>query len=173
MKQLRTVAGVVVFAVTIGACAGGETAEETTPSAPGASVSASTAEPSAIEISNYELTMDRMRRWMTAARNLGTAAENDPTLEPPDADEVSYSQMIAWYEQNPTAREALRSAGITPRDFVLTTLAYMQAGMTYAVLGMSKEAKIPEGQSGRNVEFVRANQAELERLAREMGMADP
>ena len=172
MREMRAFTGVVAVLIMTGACGGDRPADETSPETGTAPVSPTAAEPSAAEISNYELTMDRMRRWMTAARNLEAAAQNDPTLEPPDVDEVSYSEMIAWYEQHPTAREALRSAGIGPRDFVLTTLAYMQAGMTHAMMGLSEDGTVPEGQNARNVEFVRTNQAELERLAREMGIAD-
>lgn len=173
MHELRTVAGIVIVALTIGACAGGESANETSTASDAVPTTApSGSDPTPAEISNYELTMDRMRQWMTASRNLAAAAENEPSLEPPDADEASFSQMIAWYEQHPAARQALRGAGIAPRDFVLTTLAYVQAGMTHAIMGMSKDVTLPEGQSGRNVEFVRTHQADLERLAREMGMTD-
>jgi hypothetical protein len=64
----------------------------------------------------------------------------------------------------------LKENGLTAEDYVLITAAYIQAAMTQGLLEVSPEAKVPEGQSSRNVEFLRANRAEIERIMRDAGM---
>jgi len=131
------------------------------------------ADPTAVEISNYELTMDGMRRYAGAIKWFSAMSEEDSSIlaamSSGSANE-STAQMIARIESSPVAMRVLRENGLTAEDYVLITAAYIQAAMTQGLIEASPEAKIPEGQSSRNIEFLRANRAEIERIMRDAGM---
>ena len=67
----------------------------------------------------------------------------------------------------PMAR-ALKSAGLTPREYAKFMMAMLQAGMVY---GFSKGnvdyAKLPAGINPENVKFIAAHKAELDALQQE------
>ena len=127
----------------------------------------SSAEPTMEEISNYPLDMDKMRKWAATLRYLGEAAQSDSTAA--DAarmgNDESTAQTIAKLERNASARAALRKAGWNAKDYVWTTAAYLQAGMTQGVLASTPGAKVPAGQSMKNVEFLRAHAKEIDQIA--------
>ncbi|MGK2962930.1 MAG: hypothetical protein ACSLFK_12385, partial [Gemmatimonadaceae bacterium] len=127
----------------------------------------------AVDISNYELTMDRMRKYAGAIKGFSAMSEEDSSIlaamSSGSANE-STAQMIARIESSPVAMRVLRENGLTAADYVWITAAYIQAAMTQGLLEASPEAKVPEGQSSKNVEFLRANRAEVERILRDAGM---
>jgi hypothetical protein len=131
----------------------------------------SNAEPTAEDISNYPLDMDKMRKWATTMKYLGEAAQSDSTIG--DAARMgnneSTNQTIARLEANATTRAALRKAGWSAKDYVWTTAAFLQAGMMQGVLASTKDAKLPAGHSPKNIEFLRAHQREIDKLGEEMG----
>ena len=134
----------------------------------------SAAEPTATDISKYELDMDKMRRYAAAIKGFsaipptdtaGMSGLNMSTTE-------STAQTIAKLESHPVARRVLSQAGLSAREYVWITAAYFQAAMTQGLLQVSPTTKIPEGQSRRNVDFLLANKAELESLMKDAGMKD-
>ncbi len=138
-----------------------------------ASSPATAAEPTAIDISNYLLDMDKMRKYAGAIKGLSSLSNADSTvlaaMSSGSANE-STSQMIARIESSPVAMQVLRENGLTPRDYIWITAAYIQAAMTQGMLEANGEANVPAGQSTKNVEFLKANRAELERIMKDAGM---
>ena len=80
------------------------------------------------------------------------------------------SESIATIERNDFVTDVLKRAGTTPKDFVMTIAAYLQAATTSAALDADPNARIPAGQNTDNVEFVRAHRAEIDRIMREAGL---
>lgn len=72
--------------------------------------------------------------------------------------ELPSQMLIAKLESNPIVMRELRKAGLSAKDYVWTSLAYLQAGM------MAPNAEVAQGENPQNVEFVTANQAELVKL---------
>ncbi len=64
----------------------------------------------------------------------------------------------------------LSENGLTPRDYIWITAAYIQAAMTQTMLESNAQAQVPAGQSTANVEFLKANRAELQRMMKDAGM---
>ncbi len=131
------------------------------------------ADPTAVDISNYELTMDRMRRYAAAIKGFSAMSEEDSSIlaamSSGSANE-STAQMIARIESSPVAMRVLKENGLTAQDYVWITAAYIQAAMTQGLLEASPQAQVPDGQSSRNVEFLRANRVEIELILRDAGM---
>lgn len=175
MSRFRPLA--VIAALALAACTAKD-AKQTSSAASAtgdtpvvATAPASSAEPTAEDISNYPLDMDKMRKWAATMKYLGEVAQSDPTVG--DAvrmgNNESTAQTIAKLEANPKTRDALRRAGWSARDYVWTTAAYLQAGMTQGVLASTPGAKVPAGQSMKNVEFLRAHAKEIDQIASDVG----
>jgi hypothetical protein len=130
-------------------------------------------EPSANDVSNYELNMDRMRKWVAAMKGFAAEAKRDSTAASAMAmdQNASTAQLVANLERHPLAKRVLSQAGLSARDYVWTTAAYMQAAMTAGVMQMPG-AKAPEGMNMKNVEFVKAHNAELEAMMRQAGLQE-
>jgi hypothetical protein len=128
-------------------------------------------EPTANDVSNYELNMDRMRRWVAAMKGFAAEAERDSAAAEAMAmdQNASTAQLVARLESHPLAKRVLSQAGLSARDYVWTTAAYMQAAMTAGLMQMPN-AKAPEGMNMKNVEFVKAHNAELEAMMRQAGI---
>ena len=172
----RTVA--TLLATSLAGCSAGSDADtpaatDSSPATTGIEVSASP-EPTAVDISNYELDMDKMRRYAAAIKGFTAISPADTAGMSGlnmSSDE-STAQTIAKLESHPAARRVLSQAGLSAREYVWITAAYLQAAMTQGLLQASPTAKIPAGQSRRNVDFLVANKAEIESIMKDAGMKD-
>ena len=181
MRSLRPRnAAYLLLTLSLAGCSGGSDADNAASTGVGSSTAAipvttaSAAEPTAIEISNYELDMDKMRRYAAAIKGFSAIAQTDTGeisgLNMSNGE--STAQTIARIEAHPAARRVLSQAGLTAREYVWITAAYLQAAMTQGLLQVNPAAKVPEGQSRRNVDFLVANKAELESIMKDAGMKD-
>jgi hypothetical protein len=125
-------------------------------------------------ISAYTFTMPKYRQFMNAMLNLGQAAQADPSLGDAleNSGDLSIDQLTARYNSVPSVKAAITKAGMTPRELALAQGAFLQAGMSY---GLMKQMKLsPDsvvkvtGVSRANLEFFRANEAEINRMSKEM-----
>jgi hypothetical protein len=128
-------------------------------------------EPTANDISNYKLDMDKMRKYSAAIRGFATIAKTDSSAADAMSSKANEStvQMIAKLEGNPTAMRVLNQAGLSARDYVWITAAWLQAAMTHGAMEANPNAKLPEGQNPQNVQFIREHKAELEAMTRDIG----
>ena len=129
-----------------------------------ASPAAAAAEPTAKEVSDYRLDMDKMRKFTIAMRGFAEAARTDSTaaMGMSAGSGATTAQMISRLESHPLARNVLREAGLSAEDYVWITAAWLQAAMTAGSLEASPDAKMPEGQNPQNLEFLKANKAQIE-----------
>ena len=126
-------------------------------------------EPTANDIADYRLDMDKMKKYSAAMKGLAALAKTDSAASGAmgtHANETT-AQTIARIESSPAAVRVLKDVGLTPRDFVWITAAWLQAAMTQAVLESSPQSKLPPGQNPQNVEFLRAHRAELEAMTKD------
>lgn len=113
---------------------------------------------------NYEITSDVFRKWKRAQlaldRALGRAQSRSlktsiigqrPTRE-------AIERSVARIEGNARAKRAIEQAGMSPRHYVVATVALFQA--TRGIDPISGEAF--RGVPSRNVEFARRNRDEID-----------
>ncbi len=113
---------------------------------------------------NYEITSDVFRKWKRAQlaldRELGRTRSRAlkaaiigtrPTRE-------AIERSVARLEENSRAKRAVEQAGMSPRHYVVATVALFQA--TRGIDPITGEAF--RGVPARNVEFARQNRAEIE-----------
>ncbi len=179
MKIRQPRATLVLAGFTLLACTAKDASQNATAdtsagvAASPAATSAQAGEPTANDISNYTLDMDKMRKWANAMKGLAAVARTDSDAAAAmeaGSDNESTAQTIARIESNPVGRNVLRQANLSARDYVMITAAYLQAGMTEGLLSSNPQAKLPEGQNPKNVEFYKAHKTELEQMAKGMGM---
>lgn len=124
------------------------------------------------DVRSYTLDMDKMKRYARAAKILGEESQSNPSVViDVNVGNEPISASIATIERNEMVTDALKRAGTTPREFVMTMAAYLEAASTSAALDADPNARVPAGQNADNVEFVRAHRAELDQLMKDAGLS--
>lgn len=115
---------------------------------------------------HYPLTMARVQAFYDAQLNLIRAAVRNPKLG--DAVETDASEpaakTIARLEAQPEIKKALAKAGLTPQQYVYTSIAYMSAafGVLYQ---QNAHGKLDKAYDADNVAFFKAHKATLDAMA--------
>ena len=127
--------------------------------------------PAEAELGSYLLTMDNTKKLAKAFENLDAAIKADPALEAKydrdaeadDSNGQTADGIIAKFQQDPAARRAFESAGISIRDGVLTMIALTQAAAgDYLV---KQGAQPPPEWPPANLKFYQQNRDELAKLS--------
>jgi hypothetical protein len=133
---------------------------------------------------SYTLTMDKLRKVKQAALNLAAFVKAHPDAEKrygdlSNDDAKTFDDQIRQIESIPPFKQAIVAAGLTPRDYLLTSMTFFQAGLTAAMQDAAVKANqkvpaLPYNVNPANVSFVRAHKAEIEqlKLGEEMAAAD-
>jgi hypothetical protein len=75
----------------------------------------------------YEITSDRYRQWEAARRALRAERISlSMRLDPLRVTEAEIQRAVSFFERNGRARRIIEQAGLSVRDYVLTTLALEQ-----------------------------------------------
>ncbi|HEU0016205.1 MAG TPA: hypothetical protein VFQ45_21175 [Longimicrobium sp.] len=119
----------------------------------------------------YRLSMDRVRKLHEAEmewqRLGGKESQVDARSLGPDATLADAANlMLRHFDNDPKAVAAMQDAGLSTREAALHTTVFTQATLIAA-------GAVPPSQeiAAENVEFVRANREELQRLTRERAQA--
>jgi hypothetical protein len=109
----------------------------------------------------YEVRSEDYRKWLVAQR----ALDSIPGIEPPDPIDLRYAEqeeidaMVARLQDDVRARAAIEGAGMSVREFVMTSVALEQAMAATRPAPRLAFSDIPPANSA----IVRENSAELER----------
>ena len=117
------------------------------------------------EIKNYVLTDAGLAKYSQAARQLAAmdAAQTGACEESEDGEEAqSISDVVAKMDRYPAAKNAITSAGMTTREYVVFSFALLQTGL--AVWGAEQTGGQAAGASAANVAFYKKNEANLKKL---------
>lgn len=135
------------------------------------------------DVADYELTMEKIDRYMAVQRSLATkAAAMSPAEreafkqrnDSGDSDEGGdIDAMTAKLEREPMMRDAIREAGLSPREFTMITLAMLQSAMAASVLQMrpndDQDSLAREMKANpKNIKFMQEHQAEIQRKQQEL-----
>lgn len=125
-----------------------------------------------VDVADYDLDMDKVRKWLNGMAALMSAAKQDSTMAAAIASNGNEksSETIARMEANPKVKEILDKSGISARDYVLTMSAYLRAAMADAAATSSPKGLAPARVNEDNVEFIRKHRAELEPLLKQAGL---
>ena len=116
-----------------------------------------------------EAKLESLNAQIDKAREAKDQAEESMSAGAPN---MSNAQTLDDMERGlaaiaPMAR-ALKSAGLTPREYAKFTMAMLQAGMIHGFSkGKVDYAKLPAGVNPENIKFIEAHQAELAAMQKE------
>jgi hypothetical protein len=120
-------------------------------------------------LASYRLTMPTVRKLLSAAR----AAEADPAYrQSPSLEKVegmSLAEFTAAIDRNPATKRAVARAGLSTREWATAWASFMWAVRVLAEQEMARgmgrrPRRLPAHVPHANVNLVRQNQAEIERL---------
>jgi hypothetical protein len=118
------------------------------------------------EIQNYVLTDAGLAKYSRAARQLAVmdAEQTGACEESEDGDDAqTISDVVAKMDRHPAAKNAITSAGMNTREYVVFSFALLQTGLAAWAVDQPG-GKLPPGTSKANLEFFRNHQAELQQL---------
>jgi len=127
------------------------------------------------DVQSYKLSMDKIDKMLAAQRILAakakamTPAEREAMQargESASDPSESLDDMARKIDSEPMLRDAIREAGLSPREYVLITMSMMQTGMADGVLKMrpkdNQDSLIREMKANPdNIKFYREHQAEI------------
>jgi hypothetical protein len=145
---------------------------------PATAAQAAQGEEDLADIGEYRLTMDKFDKWLAAQRNVMMKAKNMT-----DAEKAAFAQqnegnnnasiddMARAVSSNPMMNQAVRDAGLSPREYALVMMSFVQTGMAAAVAGMrpndNQDSLIRAMKANpENVKFYKANEAEITRKSK-------
>lgn len=159
-----------LLALALAACGGQDapsTDAATTPAvdAPTAAAGAGTQEAApASDTASFELTMDGVDRWLEATRNIAGLVKQDPALEDATAMDANEGTdaFVARLDSLPQVAAAIREAGLSTRDYAMTSEAVTGALFAVGMLeaGAIKELP-PELKDNQHVRFVQEHKDEI------------
>ena len=120
------------------------------------------------EVRDFHLTMDEVSKYASATTNLKKLADSTPGLKESmesENDEKNIGDMVRGLEKYPQAVTAIRSAGMSSREYVVMSMTLMQ---TVIAVGLKKQGLGKEYPAGtinpQNVAFVEQNYDKLRKL---------
>ena len=118
------------------------------------------------EIKNYKLSMDKIKAYDGAVHKLFAAAKADPSLAAgfkAAGSKKTLAEMVATVEASPKLMVAVKSAGMSSRDFCLIPMGIMAAGGAYMIQTQYKKDASSLA-TAENIAFYAANKEEIEKI---------
>ena len=120
------------------------------------------------EVRSYALTEDALGRYVEATRKLSVIPLKCDYDNP---DIGSLTEAAARIDAVPGAKAAVKSAGLTSREYVVFAFSLIENA--FASYALEKPGgKVPAGVSMSNVEFLRKNSGVIEQLANETEVSE-
>lgn len=130
------------------------------------------------EIQAYRLTLPALKKIEQVYKSLDAMTTANPRLQEKldrlaaaegDAGPTTIAEAVAKLDAVPEIQKAIRSSGLTPREFVVFTVAFGTAGLgVYAVAeGQPLPPDMPPAVSA-NIRWFQDNRPEIDRVQAEM-----
>lgn len=160
-RPLRYAAAIMVVAAVLPTMASAQSARNTR------------ADADLKEIQGYRLTTAMLAQLSAVQENIYAMLKANPDLNKRYGDERSgheaeaetLDEMAKRFDRIPEMKQAIVKSGLTPRQYMLATMALFQAGMSAALMDapgadQSKIAPVVRA----NIAFLKAHKAEMDRM---------
>ncbi len=129
-------------------------------------------DPDARTLAAYRLSEATLTRFAAASKHLAAAARvAGDTLGEDDEDDEgaeTIADIAAFYDRHPSLRQAIATAGLTSREYVIFMLTLFQAGMAAWLVEQQGWSKLPSDIARENVVFYQRHKAQLDSLTAEL-----
>jgi len=116
------------------------------------------------EVLAYTLSESGLAKYSAATRNLAALPDGMPGACEEETGEGSIDEMVRSLNAWPGASNAIRAAGMTPREYIVFSWSLLHNALAAWSAGESG-GSLPAGVSQANVDFVSRHEAELQRLS--------
>ena len=130
-----------------------------------------------MEIQRFTLTSPFLDKMAAVQRKVATLEKDHPEMEKQmkgaasknrEETDNSIDGMVKKMDSFPPLVNIIKAQGLTVRQYVVGTMALIQAGMYAAMKKQMPSMKTPEGMNMANVAFIEAHQAELDKFQKSM-----
>jgi hypothetical protein len=155
MRRARILPWAAAVILTSAGCRDAFRSSKSEPSPPTTSVPAADA--------GGILTLDRVRQWNQALKNLAYSVAADTALARAIrlAPGEQMSAVAARLDSFPALRQAVERAGLSPREYMTINTALFRAMVTSYGLEEGRLDAVPEGESTADVRFVQQHGQEI------------
>ena len=168
MSNVLRLSSCLVIAAALAACSKPEPSVADAPAAPAAAATAATPEPASAPTASAstELSMDKVRKYVEAIKNLAAAEKADPSIgdSAQNISEEDTDQFAARLEANAPMRAAIAAAGLTTREYAHIGETLLSAMMAEGAVRAGQLKAVPDGIDPAAVEFVKQHGAEIQAL---------
>jgi hypothetical protein len=126
------------------------------------------------EVENYELTMDKVRKVVDVLRAVANDADATAKLDrdfkalTKTKPKPMVSDVTALIEQHPAVRNAINKAGLTTREYLLSSSAVANAGLHMTLSRQSQGGAPPQTPAQKaNVALLEKHRAEWQKIEEE------
>jgi hypothetical protein len=122
------------------------------------------------EVRNFVLTSDKLDKYAEAVKAIRKVQKDDPALKKQMDDDNSKNPSntiagsVATIEKYPPVVNALKIAGLTPRDFVVMTYTLINAAAEVQMKKAGTIQQYPDSALPENVSFVEKNYDRIKRI---------
>jgi hypothetical protein len=130
------------------------------------------------EVENYQLTMEKIRKFAEVQRAVGALNASDPNALPKiDAEfkamtkgnkRPTVAEAAALLDRHTSLRNTLAKPGTTPREWLLTSAAVGNASLQILLRGGSGASSPRSAVQKANVALLENNQAEWQKIEQEL-----
>src|SRR5688572_202234 len=127
------------------------------------------------EVENYELSMDKVRKVVDV---LSVVAGDADAMAKIDGDfkeltktkpKPTVADVTALIDRQPVARNAISKAGLTTREYLLSSSAVLNAGLQMTLSRQTQSSTPPQTAAQKaNVALLEKNRAEWQKLEQQM-----
>jgi len=115
------------------------------------------------EVQNYVLTDAALAKYTQATKKLAALPPGAGACEDDDSESASLRDVASKLDAFPGAKNAIQSAGMTTREYVVFSMSLLHNGLA-AWAASQPGGKLPPGASKANVDFYNKHKTELEKL---------
>jgi len=127
------------------------------------------------EIQSFVLTTGFLDKMVAIQESATRLEETHPELKKQaeasqhrGEDDNSLDGMVKKIESVPQFVKIIKAQGLTPRQYMVGTMALVQVSFYWAFKKQTPDLKAPEGMNMANVAFIETHQAELEKFQQRM-----
>jgi type I restriction-modification system DNA methylase subunit len=125
------------------------------------------------EVRSFQLTEKKLDQFTQALRNMAEAVEKNPELAKQDnslGSNASINDMVAAFDKIPPIKNAVETAGLSTREFVLFQMALMSAAMGHYLVKQGQ--KLPPEFSAEHATFYKQHEEKFKALEKEWKAID-
>jgi hypothetical protein len=117
----------------------------------------------------YSLDMAKLTKYAAVHEKMAAMVVANPSLASKyegqeSRDDQSLDDMVKDLDKIPELASAIRSQGMTMRDYVMTTLVLLQVGLYREVKKLNPRTDMPANINPANVTFMDTHAAEIQKL---------